>query len=201
MRRVDSFTSPSRAVTENVLATHSRPAWRAGPSGRPRPARTTRVGPGGGERRRAIVQALGLAGQQPTPGPARGRRGPAGRVRRPGREARGAGRRARPAAPPESRRRAGPWPRPARRTPSGGRRPTGWRPTPGVELVGEAGGERPQGDQGLALPGRRLDRSRGVVEALDEVPAEREPGVGRSRSAAAGTRSTRPAIAPRPVAR
>ena len=47
-----------------------------------------------------------------------------------------------------------------------------------VDLVGQAGGEGPQGDQGLALPGGRLDRARRVVEPLDEVAAEREPGVG-----------------------
>jgi hypothetical protein len=44
--------------------------------------------------------------------------------------------------------------------------------------VGQAGGERAQGDKGLALARRRLDRACRLVEALDEVPTEREPGAG-----------------------
>jgi hypothetical protein len=43
--------------------------------------------------------------------------------------------------------------------------------------VRETSRERAQGDQGLALPGRGLDGPRGAVQPLDEVPAEREPGV------------------------
>src|SRR5262249_15055444 len=45
-----------------------------------------------------------------------------------------------------------------------------------VDLVREAGGERAEGDERLALPRRRLDGARGAVEPPDEVPAEREPG-------------------------
>jgi hypothetical protein len=45
-----------------------------------------------------------------------------------------------------------------------------------VDLVREAGGERAKGDEGLALPCRRLDGARGTVQPPDEVPAEREPG-------------------------
>jgi hypothetical protein len=47
-----------------------------------------------------------------------------------------------------------------------------------VDLVREAGGERAEGDEGLALPCGRLDRACRVVEPLDEVGAEREPGAG-----------------------
>jgi hypothetical protein len=47
-----------------------------------------------------------------------------------------------------------------------------------VELVGEAGGEPAEGHERFALPGCRLDRACGVVQPADEVPAEREPGVG-----------------------
>jgi len=46
-----------------------------------------------------------------------------------------------------------------------------------VDLVRETGGERAEGDQGGALPRRRLDGARGVVQALDEMLAEGEPGI------------------------
>ena len=46
-----------------------------------------------------------------------------------------------------------------------------------VDLVRYAGGERAEGDEGLALPRRRLDGTCGAIQPLDEVPAEREPGV------------------------
>ena len=39
-----------------------------------------------------------------------------------------------------------------------------------IDLMREAGGERAEGDQGLALPCRRLDGARGVVHPLDQVP-------------------------------
>jgi hypothetical protein len=42
--------------------------------------------------------------------------------------------------------------------------------------MGEAGGEPAERDQGVALPCGRLDGPCGVVEPLDQVPAEREPG-------------------------
>jgi len=44
--------------------------------------------------------------------------------------------------------------------------------------VGKTGGERSKGDQRIALPRSRLDGPRGLVQPLDEVAAEREPGVG-----------------------
>ena len=46
-----------------------------------------------------------------------------------------------------------------------------------VDLMRETSGERAQGDQGLPLPGRRLNGPGGVVQPSDEMPAEREPGV------------------------
>ena len=45
-----------------------------------------------------------------------------------------------------------------------------------VDLIATAGGERAEGDKGLALPCGRFDGTRGPVEPLDEIPAEREPG-------------------------
>jgi hypothetical protein len=44
--------------------------------------------------------------------------------------------------------------------------------------VCEAGGERAEGDEGLALPRRRFNGASGVVHPPDEVSGEREPGVG-----------------------
>src|SRR5437016_3355112 len=42
----------------------------------------------------------------------------------------------------------------------------------------KAGGKPAQGDEGLALSGRRLDGAGRAVQPPDEVAAEREPGVG-----------------------
>ena len=44
-----------------------------------------------------------------------------------------------------------------------------------VQLVGQAGRERAERDQGVPLARRRLDRAGGPVEPVDEVPAEGEP--------------------------
>ena len=45
-----------------------------------------------------------------------------------------------------------------------------------IDLVRQACSERAEGDQRLALPCSRLDGTRGPVEPLDEMPAQREPG-------------------------
>ena len=47
-----------------------------------------------------------------------------------------------------------------------------------VDLVGEAGGERSERDQRVALARHRFHHAHGLEEALDEVDAEREPGAG-----------------------
>ena len=46
-----------------------------------------------------------------------------------------------------------------------------------VDLVGEAGRQRAQGDQGVALPDGGLDGPGRAVQAPDQVPGEREPVV------------------------
>ena len=183
MRRVDSFTSASSVATESVLATHSRPGSRAGPS-RTAAARVApgEIDAGGGQRRGDGPFALdAVAGQPDARAPAPGRRGPAGPGQPPSEaRSRGAARRGRRTARPRARR--GPAGRAEEssvcaRGLEGVDRPGGGGGRV-VDLVREAGGERAEGDQRLALPGRRLDGARGAVEALDEVPAEREPGAG-----------------------
>ncbi len=46
-----------------------------------------------------------------------------------------------------------------------------------VDLVREAGRQRPERHQRVALPHGRLDRASGVVEPADQVPGEGEPAV------------------------
>ena len=53
---------------------------------------------------------------------------------------------------------------------------TGGRSCRVVDLVRQPGGQCAEGDERLALSCRRLDAARSAVQALDEVPTEREPG-------------------------
>jgi hypothetical protein len=78
--------------------------------------------------------------------------------------------------------------------PGGGRRRV-------IDLVGETRGERAQSDQRLSLPGRGLDGPRGAVQPWMRCLPNGNQVLTFWPSTAAGTRSTRPPTAPRPVAR
>ena len=208
IRRVDSCTSPSR-VGRRQRARPPTPARGRAPArrARRRPGRTRRRRP----RPRPAAAAISQSPVDAVVGPASRQRvlavGARQRVER-GR-ARSISRRSASRATnwsavivavgqPAQRRRAASSHVSSQRVDGAGRRRRRV-----VDLVGEPGGQRAERDQRLALAGRRLDaRAPCWKSPLDQVPAEREPARRPARAAARrGTRSTRPAVAPRPVAR
>ena len=52
-----------------------------------------------------------------------------------------------------------------------------------VDLVGKPGRKGAEGDQGAALPGGDSIGPGGAVQPCDQVPPEREPGVGQRSQA------------------
>ena len=183
-----------------MLATHSRPGSRAGPAEHGRgPLAPGGVDAGGGQRRgdRSTRRATPWRVSQADERLLAVGEGQRVRVRRPAARARGAARRARRTARPRCSSSAS---RPSDESSvcagrlegvdgaGRGRRRV-------VDLVGEPGGQRAQGDQGLALPRRRLDASARCGRAPRS--GGRRTGTRRRTARAApsaGTRSTRPAV-------
>ena len=203
IRWVDSFISESKAAMENVLATHSSPGSRAGPASavaaRSHQARSTPAAASGG----AMSQSRATPCRPATwTGRPRGRLGQrvldhrarldlaAQRIEL-GELMREISSRASTLSEDSSV-----WQ--ASSSASTAREAAACRV---VDLMRETSGERAQGDQGLPLPGRRLNGPGGEYSIRIGSPPNGNQALTFSLSTSAGTRSTRPPVAPRPVAR